>query len=134
MNKVILSGRLVKDIEVRKSPNGESVVSNTIAVSRDFKNSKGEYETDFINFVAWRQTADYLSNYAKKGDRAELVGRWQVRKYTNRDNVEVTVNEVIVESMTVFNTQPREEKKEEQKPQENQNLAAVEVTDDDLPF
>ena len=127
MNKVILSGRIVKEIEVRKTANNESVVSNTLAVSRDFKNSAGEYETDFINFVAWRQTADYLSSYGKKGDRAELVGRWQVRKYTNKDNVEITVNEVVVESMTVFSSQPKEDKpKEETKP--------APITEADLPF
>lgn len=127
MNKVILSGRLVREIEVRKTEKGESVVSNCIAVSRDYKNAAGEYETDFINFVAWRQTADYLNKYAKKGDRAELVGRWQVRKYANKDNVEVSVNEVVVESMTVFSSQPKDEKNEDPKPVET-------LTDDDLPF
>ena len=129
MNKVILSGRIVRDIEVRKTDKSESVVSNSIAVSRDFKNAAGEYETDFINFVAWRQTADYLSKYAKKGDRAELVGRWQTRKYKNKDNVEVIVNEVIVESMTVFSSQPKEEK-----PKEETKAPVEDITEDDLPF
>ena len=129
MNKVILSGNLVKDIEVRRTESGIPVVVNTIAVKREYKDAAGNYETDFINFVAWQKAAEYLEKYAKKGDRAEVVGRWQVRQYTDKNNATQTVNEVIVESITVFSRAPKEEKKEAE-----QRYNDYELSDEDLPF
>ena len=69
MNKIILSGNLVKEVELRNTPNGTSVIQNTIAVRNDYKNAKGEYDSEFINIVAWKQTADYISKYASKGNK-----------------------------------------------------------------
>ena len=111
MNKVILSGRLVRDIELRNTPSGKEVVANCIAVQRDYKNSNGEYDSDFINIVVWGQSAIYLKTYAAKGDRAELVGRWQTRTYEDNNGQNRTVSECIVESITVFSSKPKEEKK-----------------------
>ena len=85
MNKVILSGNLVKDVDLRKTESGMSVVGNTIAVRRERKNFNGEYDVDFINFVVWDKSAEYLNQYANKGDRIELVGRWQVREYEEKN-------------------------------------------------
>lgn len=129
MNKVILSGNLVRDMEVRSTQDGKMVISNCIAVKRDYKNANGEYDSDFINFVAWEQQAEYLRQYAKKGDRLELVGRWQTRSYQNQYGNNVTVNEVRVESLTVFNKPaPQQEQKQEEK------LPTYKKAVEDLPF
>ena len=65
-NLVVLTGRLTADPELKTTPNGVSVTSFSIAVQRKQKNSNGEYETDFINIVAWRQTAEFITKYFKK--------------------------------------------------------------------
>lgn len=128
MNKVILSGNLCKDVELRVTQTGTSVASNCIAVRRDFKSPNGEYETDFINLVAWRTQADYLSNYAKKGDRVELVGRWTVRRYQDASGQTKTANEVVVESISII-SKPQGSVKEEPT-----NEPPIDFTDNDLPF
>ena len=122
MNRVCLSGNLCKDVELKKTSSKKAVVSNTIAVSRDFKNDDGEYETDFIDIVVWEKTAEYLSKYAKKGDRIELVGKWQVRKYQTSDGKNRVVSECVVEWLKITNPRKQEE------PQQ------VEEDDDSLPF
>ena len=122
MNRVCLSGNLCKDVELKKTSSKKAVVSNTIAVSRDFKNDDGEYETDFIDIVVWEKTAEYLSKYAKKGDRIELVGKWQVRKYQTSDGKNRVVNECVVEWLKITNSKKQEE------------IQQVEEDDDSLPF
>ena len=122
MNRVCLSGNLCKDVELKKTSSKKAVVSNTIAVSRDFKNDDGEYETDFIDIVVWEKTAEYLSKYAKKGDRIELVGKWQVRKYQTSDGKNRVVSECVVEWLKITNPRKQEE------------VQPVEDDDDSLPF
>lgn len=136
MNKVILTGNLCRDIEVKKTQNGNSVVTNCVAVSRDRKEQDGTYKSDFINIVVWSQAADYLGNYARKGDRVELIGRWNVRTYENNGGVQ-TVNECVVESIKVFNSQSKAEpevKQETKNERAEQNTSIVDSSDDDLPF
>ena len=131
MNKLILSGNICQEIELKQTTGGKSVVTNCIAVRRDYKNANGEYESDFINLVVWGAQAEYLSKYASKGDRVELCGRWTVRKYTANDGSTRTVNECVVESITAFS-----------KPKENQSnympdaykADFEEVNDQNLPF
>lgn len=112
MNKVILTGNLCQDVELKLTPAGKEVVTNCIAVKRDYKNSKGEYETDFINIRVWN-AAKYLQKYARKGDRVELVGCWEVRKYTAADGSTQTANECKVETIKVFSRQKQENKTED---------------------
>lgn len=107
MNKVILSGNLCRDIELKQTQGGKFVLANCVAVSREYKNANGGYDSDFINIVAWDQKAEYLSRYASKGDMVELVGRWQTRKYTADDSSR-TVNECIVEGVRIFKKQKAE--------------------------
>lgn len=137
MNKVILTGNLCQDIELKQTNTGKGVVTNCVAVKRDYKNESGEYESDFINLVIWDAQAEYLSKYGHKGDRAELVGRWQVRKYTANDGTQRTVNECVVESISVFSKQPKEESYNPYgQPNFKNNQPNFEEikTDDDLPF
>ena len=102
MNKVILSGNLCQDVELKQTQNGKAVVTNCIAVQREYKNESGQYDSDFINIVVWGAQAEYLDKYAGKGDRVELCGRWTVRKYTATDGSTRTVNECLVESIKAF--------------------------------
>ncbi len=123
MNKVILSGNLCRDIELKTTNGGKEVVSNCIAVQRDFK-TNGEYESDFINIVVWGASAGYLSRVASKGDRVELIGRWQVRKYEDSNGTQQTINECVVESIKVFAKNKDESKQKED----------AEQSINDLPF
>ena len=84
MNKVILVGRLTRDPELKTTPNGVSVCSFTIAVNRRFRNAQGEYEADFINCVAWRQSAELLGKYFSKGRMVGIVGSIQTRNYRGK--------------------------------------------------
>lgn len=127
MNKVILTGNLCREIELKQTESGNQVVSNCVAVKREYKNANGLYDSDFIDVVAWNTQAKYLSDYATKGDRVELVGRWQTRTYTNAQNVTIKVNEVIVESISVY--KPRVVS-DQPKPTNSE----YEVSNDDLPF
>lgn len=130
MNKVILSGNLCQDIELKQTPSGKSVVTNCIAVKRDYKNESGNYDSDFINIVVWGAQAEYLHRYAKKGERVELVGRWNVRKYQAQDGTNRLVNECTVESITVFSRSP---KAETETAPATTNFEEIDINDD-VPF
>lgn len=101
LNRVILTGRLTKDIEIKKSASGLSVTTFTVASDRS-KSKDKEKETDFISCVAWRNIADYLNNYAHKGDMVALEGRLQTRNYDNTRGEKVYVTEVIVDNIQLL--------------------------------
>lgn len=101
MNTVNLTGRLVRENEL-KQLGGNSNLKNVIAVRRSFKNASGEYETDFINIVAWRGQADVLANYTKKGSLIGVQGRIQTRNYENQQDQKVYVTEVVAESIDLL--------------------------------
>ena len=140
MNKVILTGNICKDIVLKESEKGNKVIANTIAVRRGYKNAKGEYDADFINFVCWNGQAEYLNDYAKKGDKIELVGRWQVRSYEDSQGLNKQINEVIVESLNILvsKSEEKEESVNKEKVDKKKDKDMVnqltEVVDDDLPF
>lgn len=79
LNKIILMGRLTRDPELRRTGSGTAVTSFALAVDRDFKGQGGEKETDFIDIVAWRSTAEFVSKYFTKGRMAVVEGRLQIR-------------------------------------------------------
>ena len=99
LNKAILMGRLVRDPELRQTPNGISVASFTLAVDRNYASKGAEKQTDFIDIVAWRSTAEFVSRYFKKGMQVAVTGSIQTRKWKdrndqNRVSVEVVADEV----------------------------------------
>ena len=99
LNHITIMGRLVADPELRTTPGGVTVATVRLAVDRDFKNKQtGERETDFINVVAWRQTAEFISRYFAKGRMAVVEGRLQIRPYTDRDGNKRTAAEVVAEN------------------------------------
>ncbi len=85
LNRIILMGRLCADPELRRTQNGTAVTSVTLAVDRDFKSQNGEKETDFIDIVAWRGTAEFVSKYFRKGRMAIVEGRLQIRDWTDME-------------------------------------------------
>lgn len=96
MNKVILSGRICSDIELKTMPNDVSVCSFRIAVQRRFKNSEGNYDADFFNCVAWRSSAEFISKYFSKGDPIEIGGSLQSRNY-EKDGQTHYITEVVID-------------------------------------
>lgn len=98
INRVILVGRLTKDIEVKKTQSGLSVASFTIAVNRRQSKDAPERQTDFINCVAWRQTADFMGAYARKGALIGVEGKIQTRNYDGVDGKKVYVTEVLCDT------------------------------------
>ena len=103
INNVVLVGRLTRDVELRYTPSNQAVATFTLAVNRNFKNqSTGEREADFINCVMWRQQAENLANWTKKGHLIGVTGRIQTRSYDNQQGQRVYVTEVVAESFQVL--------------------------------
>ena len=109
MNRVIEIGRVTKDIELRQLTSGTSAIEFSIAVKRAFKNANGEYESDFFNCIAFKNTAELISRYVKKGDMLGIVGRLQTRNYTNKEGRKIYVTEIVVEEVEFLQTKKQEE-------------------------
>lgn len=100
MNRVCLVGNLCRDVEVKYSggDNANAILRNTVAVQRKFKNKEsGQYESDFINIVAFGSSAEFLSKYFTKGQKVGISGRIQTGSYTNKDGQKVYTTDVVVE-------------------------------------
>lgn len=98
MNKIILVGRLARDPEYRQSTSGIGMTTFTIAVARNYKNKEGNYDADFLPCVCYRQTAEFINKYFKKGNLIGVEGRVQIRNYDAQDGSKRYVTEVVVES------------------------------------
>ena len=99
-NKVILLGRITKDLELRTTPSGVSVLTFSIAVDRRFQEKGAEKKSDFFNCVAWRNEAEFISRFWSKGRAILIEGELQNRKYTNKSGEERWVTEIIVDRAT----------------------------------
>ena len=99
MNKAILVGRLTRAPELKTTASGTNVCSFSIAVNRRYKNAEGNYDTDFINCTAWRQTAEFVSKYFTKGRMIGVVGSIQTRNYDDKDGKKVYVTEVAADEV-----------------------------------
>lgn len=99
LNRIILMGRLTRDPEVRHTQQGTAVASFTLAVDRDFKERDGGTATDFIDIVAWRNTAEFVSKYFTKGRMAVVEGRLQIREYKDRDGNKRRTAEVVADNV-----------------------------------
>ncbi|OUB78426.1 single-stranded DNA-binding protein [Bacillus thuringiensis] len=111
MNNFNGIGRLTKDADLKYTPNGVAVAKFTLAIKRNYKNDAGEYESDFINFVAWKGTAEAIANYTQKGLQLAVSGRLQSRTYDDTNGGKRFVVEVIVDTVTFI------EKKKQPQPQ-----------------
>ena len=130
LNNVIIMGRLTRDPELRRTQGGTAVTSFTMAVDRDFKSQSGEKETDFIDVVAWRSTAEFVAKYFTKGRMAAVEGRIQVRDWQDKDGNRRKSVEVVADNVYSADS------KRDSKPQESRDDQAFdEIEDDgDWPF
>ena len=124
MNIVSLTGRMTKDVELRRTGSGKAVASFTLAVNKDYKNEQGGYDADFIDCVAFEQRAETISKYVHKGDRFAVVGKLATRSYENKDGKKVKVTEVKVTEFDFL----------ESKKQDNGAFEPIEGEDEKLPF
>ena len=99
LNKIILMGRLTRDPELRRTQQGTAVASFSLAVDRDYKAKGAEKKTDFIDIVAWRNTAEFVSKYFAKGRMAVVEGRLQIRSYTDKEGNNRRVAEVVADNI-----------------------------------
>ena len=99
LNKIILMGRLARDPELRRTGSGIAVTSFRLACDRDFKSQSGEKETDWIDVVAWRNTAEFVSKYFTKGRLAIVEGRLQTRDWTDKDGNKRVATEVVADNV-----------------------------------
>ena len=137
MNKCVLIGRITKDPEIKYTPSGVAVVPFVIAVDRDYKDDTGNTPTDFISCVAWRQSAEFIANYIKKGFMIAISGALQVRTYQAQNGDNRLVTEVIVD--LVKNLTPKETNEPKTVPNPNSSVKVngqgVDFEKDDgLPF
>lgn len=102
INNTTLVGRLTKNPELRYTGTGVAVVSFTMAVERNYTNAQGERQTDFINCVAWRGTAETLANFAVKGSLVGVIGSIQTRNYQNNEGRTIYITEIVVDNFQML--------------------------------
>ena len=129
LNRVTIMGRLTRDPELRRTSSGTAVTSFTLAVDRDYKDKEtGQRGTDWIDVVAWRQTAEFAAKYLSKGRMAVVEGRLQVRDWTDKEGGKRRAYEVIAENI-YFADSPRKEE-----PPTGTGFTELPEDDGDLPF
>ena len=99
LNKIIIMGRLTRDPELRRTASSTAVAGFTLAVDRDFKSQNGEKSTDFIDVVAWRNTAEFVAKYFTRGRMAVVEGRLQIRDWKDKDGNNRRSAEVVAENV-----------------------------------
>lgn len=141
INQTTLVGRLTNEVKLRYTPSNVAVATFTLAVNRTFKNENGEREADFINCVMWRQQAENLANWAKKGALIGITGRIQTRSYDNQQGQRVYVTEVVAEQFYLLESkgqgnQGQQRQAQQQAPDfsRSANTNPLDISDDMLPF
>lgn len=143
LNSICLVGRLTKDVDLRYTPSNVAVATFTLAVNRTFKNENGDREADFINCVMWRQQAEKLANWAKKGALIGVTGRIQTRSYDNQQGQRVYVTEVVAETFQLLESKGQQGNQQGQRGQaqqkapdfsRNTNANPFDISSDMLPF
>ena len=142
INNVTLVGRLTKDVELKYTPANQAVAQFVLAVNRTFKNANGERESDFINCVIWRKSAENFVNFVKKGALIGITGRIQTRNYENQQGQRVYITEVVAENFQMLES--RNQQQGQQQGQATQQQAKqpdpfsggtlMDLNDDSLPF
>ena len=130
LNKIIIMGRLTRDPELRRTGSGTAVTSFSLACDRDFKSQSGDKETDFIEVVAWKNAAEFVSKYFSKGRMAVVEGRLQIRDWTDKSGNKRITAEVVADNV-YFADSKRSESNDNQK--ENFNALSGRLSDDFVP-
>lgn len=128
LNRIIVMGRLVRDPELRHTQAGKAVTSFTLAVDRDFKGQNGEREVDFIDIVAWGNTAEFVCSYMGKGRLIAVDGRLQIREWTDRDGGKRRSAEIVAERVYFADS------KRDQEAAAPQAFEELDEDDGNLPF
>ena len=137
LNNVCLVGRMTDNAELRYTPNNQAVATFRLAVNRPFKNQNGEREADFINCVIWRQQAENLANWAKKGALIGITGRIQTRSYENQQGQRVYVTEVVAENFQLLEFNKQNDRGQSQSHSQQDFARQAEpfnIEESDLPF
>lgn len=142
INNTVLVGRLADNAELRYTPNNQAVATFRLAVNRPFKSQNGEREADFINCVIWRQQAENLANWAKKGALIGITGRIQTRNYENQQGQRVYVTEVVADNFQLLEFSKQNDQNQTQNHNQQPNFGRnepmrsnpMDISDDDLPF
>ena len=141
LNRIVLTGRLTRDPELKKTASDMGVASFTLAVDDTLKGPNGEKTTSFINIVVWDKQADTVAKFLRKGSLVGVDGRIRQRTFEKRDGSKASVIEVIANHVEFLEPKgsreiPNEEVVFDDEPEidESKNLDTIDVTDDDLPF
>ena len=154
INRVVLVGRITKDPELRKTQSGLSTVSFTIACNRRFSGANQEQQADFISCVAWRQSADFMASYVKKGSLLGVEGRIQTRNYDDANGKKVYVTEIVCDSVQILESKNAQGASQSYSPSTSSNTSGnsgftpdaqpayendfssetLDIASDDLPF
>ena len=136
INNVVLVGRMTRDAELRYTPSNQAVATFSLAVNRNFKSQNGEREADFINCVIWRQQAENLANWAKKGALIGITGRIQTRSYDNQQGQRVYVTEVVADSFQLLESQKDRgnQTQANSQPDFSRQAEPMDISSEDLPF
>ena len=140
LNKAILVGRLTRDPELKSTASGTSVLNFTVAITRRYKDANGERQSDFVNCVAFRQTAEFISNYFKKGNMISVDGTIQTRTWDDNEGKRHYVTEVLVNDAGFIESKREMENGAARKSADSEELPEMPAefdagaVDDDLPF
>ena len=134
LNKIILMGRLTRDPELRRTGNGTAVTGFTLAVDRDYRGQSGETETDFIDIVAWRATAEFVSKYFTKGRMAVVEGRLQIRDWTDKEGGKRRSAEVVADNVYFGDSRPARSESDHRTPASQEPQELPEGEGGELPF
>lgn len=149
VNRVVLVCRLTKDPELRRTNSGLAVASLSVAFENRTKNEDGSKSTSFINCTAWRNTAEFITNYCKKGMQVCIDGRLQERKYQRKDNTTASVVEIVIDNIDILTPKSKDDSNNQTNKIGQGSLNSVnnsddsseksedignDLADDDLPF
>lgn len=137
LNKVLITGRLTAKPELKTTTSGVSVTSFSLAVQRNFKNGNGEYDTDFLNFVAWRNQAEFITRFFDKGQLITVVGSLTSRRYEDSNGNKRTAFEVVVDEAMFTESKGDKSTTPSFTPPTTvggNNMEFEEITDEEVPF
>ena len=135
LNKVFLQGRLVADPELRHTQQGRPVASYRLAVDRGYKSKDSNAQnTDFVNIVSWRNTAEFVCKYFTKGRMMLVEGRLQMRSYTDKDGNRRVAAEVVTDNVHFADSRKDGSNNEDGSLQESAGFEELTDDDGDLPF
>lgn len=135
LNHITIMGRLTRDPELRRTGSGTAVASFTLACDRDYSDKQsGERETDFIDCVAWRSTAEFAAKYFTKGRMAVVSGRLQIRNWTDKDEGKRKTAEIVAEHVYFTDSKKDGTSQPMTSGAQHAEFAVLEEDDSELPF